>query len=148
MARTATACLLALLTFGSAGCGTVANVVCSGSDGMTVYSGVLGNLARVQYESRQIEIMQKLWEQSKENNPGTLGENDPGTMVENVLLWLWVADMPLSAVADTALLPVTIPCTLWQLQRRQPDAEPSAFLEFYRSWSSQQAEKADSASQH
>src|SRR4051812_26255035 len=85
------------------GCGTIANTVWLFPEegGQRVYGGVRGD-----------------WEIARE---AATNRSESGP---NTLLWLPIADMPLSAVGDTVTLPVTVPLALWHSVRPATYARP------------------------
>jgi uncharacterized protein YceK len=87
-----------------AGCGTAANICWFNDDegGMSVYGGVRAD-----------------WEAARES---IAAGSDPGKSPGPV--WLQITDMPFSAVADTATLPLTVPISAWRALNPKPATRP------------------------
>jgi uncharacterized protein YceK len=110
MRRTATACLAAGLAFALGGCGTIVNL--NGSPGKEIYGGVKqdalsGSDHFVEAFSSSCPTFSPVPE-----NP-SLGKK---VLIKSFCagcgVCMWVVDLPISAVADTLTLPVTIPAAL------------------------------------
>jgi uncharacterized protein YceK len=102
-------CFVAGTTLLMNGCGTTANVLWFNRDegGMRVYGGV-----RAEWTVAQESL-------AAASDPSA---SSPGPV------WLLIADMPLSAVADTVTLPLTVPVSLWwalhPVNRERPATNP------------------------
>ncbi len=118
MRRTATAFLAALLALGPGGCGTIVNF--NGSPGKEIYGGV---------KQDALSGSDHFVEAFSSSCPSFSPVPEKPSLGKQVLIksfcagcgvCMWFVDLPISAVADTLTLPVTIPAAL----TKKPDRSP------------------------
>jgi uncharacterized protein YceK len=116
MGRASCAAVLVIVAGFLSGCGTLANIETGARQGwknVQIYGGVRRDVQSGQdwfahswVPPKQLELMQNL-----------------GAIVGVVLVGI---DVPLSAVADTVTLPVTIPASIWGSPRNAANVSPPA----------------------
>ena len=123
MHRTATACLAALLALGPGGCGTIVNL--SGSPGKEIYGGV---------KQDALSGSDHFAEAFSSSCPTFSPVPEKPSLGKKVLMksfcagcgvCMWAVDLPISAVADTLTLPVTVPAALAKKPDRSPRKRPA-----------------------
>jgi uncharacterized protein YceK len=123
MRRRATACLAAVLAFGLGGCGTIVNL--NGSPGKEIYGGVKqdalsGSDHFVEAFSSSCPTFSPVPEKQ------SLGKK---VMIKSFCagcgVCMWFVDLPISAVADTVTLPVTVTAALTKKPDKRPHKRPT-----------------------
>jgi len=124
MLRSATACLAALLACGPGGCGTIVNL--SASPGKEIYGGVKqdalsgsDHLAEA-FSRSTCPTFSPVPERPSPGKEALIKSFCAGCGV-----CMWAVDLPISAVADTLTLPVTVPAALAKKPDRSPRKRPA-----------------------
>jgi uncharacterized protein YceK len=115
----ATACLAAVLVVGLSGCGTVAN--CIGVNGVparTIYGGVRQDAENGCRHLGEAFFGPAPSFSAMPKPPNAAGDLASKTFCAACGVGMLAVDLPVSAIADTLTLPVTVPATL---MKKTPD---------------------------
>jgi uncharacterized protein YceK len=125
MGPKATACLVAVLACALGGCGTVVNCIsCNGVAAREIYGGV-----KQDAQNGTLHLNEALHGPAPTfgamPKPPDLGRDFVvKSFCAGCGIGMLAVDLPVSAVADTLTLPITVPATLMKQKKRKPNHRP------------------------